>query len=99
MDTSLINLLFLGSIFAIFYFLMIRPQAKKQKEQASFLNELKKGDEVVTSSGIFGKISKLDESTVQLQIDQKTYLNFTKGSVNKEMTDAFKKSRSKDNND
>lgn len=96
MDTSLINLLFLGSIFAIFYFLMIRPQAKKQKEQVSFLDELSKGDEVVTSSGIIGKISKLDESTVQLQIDQKTFLTFTKGSINKEMTDAYKKSRSKD---
>ena len=97
MDTSIINLLFLGSIFAIFYFLMIRPQAKKQKEQASFLEDLSKGDEVVTSSGIIGKITKLDDVSVQLQIDQKTFLNFTKGSINKEMTDAYHKSRSKDN--
>jgi preprotein translocase subunit YajC len=94
-STSLVNLIFLGSIFAIFYFLMIRPQAKKQKEQAAFLEELEKGDEVVTSSGIIGKISKIEDELVQLQIDQKTFINFTKGAINKEMTDAFHKSRTK----
>lgn len=97
MDPSMLNLLFLASIFAIFYFLMIRPQAKKQREQSDFIQSIQKGDEVVTSSGIIGKISKVDDDTVQIQIDQKTFLTVTRGAVNKEMTDAYQKSKAKGN--
>lgn len=55
-------------IFVIFYFLIIRPQAKRQKEQQKFLSEIKRGDEVVTASGIFGTIDGLTESVVTLEI-------------------------------
>lgn len=97
MDAQMLNLLFLASIFAIFYFLMIRPQAKRQREQSDFIQSIQKGDEIVTSSGIIGKINKIEDDTVQIQVDQKTFLTFTRGSVNKEMTDAYHKSRSKAN--
>ena len=78
-------------VFAILYFFFIRPQVKKQKEQNAFVTEMQKGDEVVTSSGIIGQISKLDDHEVTLQIDSKTFIRFTKGAISKEMTDAFKK--------
>jgi len=91
------NLFFLAAIFAIFYFMMIRPQAKRQKEQNEFVQAIQKGDEVVTSSGIIGKVTRIEDDTVQIQIDQKTFLTFIRGSVNKEMTDAYHKSRSKAN--
>lgn len=55
-------------IFVIFYFLIIRPQGKRQKEHLKFLNELKRGDEVVTSSGILGRIEGITEQYVTLEI-------------------------------
>lgn len=79
-------------MFVVFYFFFIRPQQNKQKEQNNFVNNLQKGDEVVTSSGIIGKITKIEEQSVQLEIEGKTFLKFLKSTVSKEMTDAFKKS-------
>ncbi len=55
-------------IFVIFYFMLILPQQKKQKQQKAMLETLKKGDKVVTSSGIWGTITNLGKDTVTLQI-------------------------------
>ncbi|MFP5518977.1 MAG: preprotein translocase subunit YajC [Bdellovibrionia bacterium] len=55
-------------IFVIFYFLIIRPQAKRQKEHQKFLADLKRGDEVVTASGIFGRIDGITDTAVTLEI-------------------------------
>jgi len=55
-------------IFVIFYFLIIRPQSKKMKQQESFLSQLKRGDAVVTSAGILGNIDGLTEQFVTLEI-------------------------------
>jgi len=55
-------------IFVIFYFLIIRPQAKRQKEAQKFINELKRGDEVITASGILGKIDGMTDQVVTLEI-------------------------------
>jgi preprotein translocase subunit YajC len=79
-------------MFVVFYFFFIRPQAKKQKEQNNFINNLQKGEEIVTMSGIVGKISKVEDLTVQLEVEGKTFIKFTKTAVSKEMTDAYKKS-------
>src|SRR5580692_6711989 len=57
-------------IFAIFYFLIIRPQQKKAKEQQKFLSEMKKGDMVVTNGGIIGMIKNLSDKFVTLEIDE-----------------------------
>lgn len=59
-------------IFIIFYFLLIRPQQKKQKEQKALLDALKKGDKIVTSSGIWGTITNLGKETVTVQIGDNT---------------------------
>lgn len=59
----------LAIIFGIFYFLLIRPQQKKQKLHLQFLSELKKGDMVVTNGGIIGTIRNLSEKFVTLEID------------------------------
>ncbi|MDH3650031.1 MAG: preprotein translocase subunit YajC [Saprospiraceae bacterium] len=77
-------------IVLVFYFFFIRPQQKKQKTQSKFVEDLNKGDEVVTSSGIIGKINKIDENVVTLQIDQKTFIKVLKSSVSKEMTDSIR---------
>ena len=87
---GMMNLIFFAGIILVFYFFIIRPQQRKQKQQNVFVNDLAKGDEVVTSSGIIGKISKIEDNFVSLQIDQKTFIKVLKSSVSKDMTDAIK---------
>ncbi|QDK47442.1 preprotein translocase subunit YajC [Bdellovibrio sp. ZAP7] len=55
-------------IFVIFYFLIIRPQSKRQKEHQKFLTELKRGDEVITSSGILGRLEGITDQFVTVEI-------------------------------
>jgi len=68
-------------IFAIFYFLVIRPQSKKAKEQQAMLSELKKGDEIVTQGGIIGKISGLADAEVTLQVQEGVRIRITRASI------------------
>lgn len=85
------NLLFFGLIFVVFYFFLIRPQARKQKEQAKFVEGMQKGDEVVTSSGIIGRINKLEDDVVTLEVGSKIYIRVVKSAISKEMTEAVMK--------
>lgn len=78
------------AVMLVFYFFFIRPQANKQKQQGVFLDNISKGDEIVLSSGIVGKITRVDDNTIQLQVDQKTFINVLKSAISKEMTDALK---------
>lgn len=68
-------------MFVIFYFLLIRPQQKKAKAHQEMINNLKKGDKVVTSGGIHGVITGLDESTVTLEIAEKVRIKVTRNSM------------------
>jgi preprotein translocase subunit YajC len=83
--TSLLQspLLVMVFIFAIFYFLVLGPMRKKQKETQSMLAKLKKGDEVITGGGIFGRISALDEERgfVVLQIADNVKVKVTRTSI------------------
>ncbi|HWV37669.1 MAG TPA: preprotein translocase subunit YajC [Vulgatibacter sp.] len=65
---GIVGLLPMVAIFAVMYFLMIRPQQKQAKKHREYLASLKKGDEVVTNSGIFGKIEAIEDSVVRLEI-------------------------------
>ena len=76
-------------IIIVIYFFFLRPQMKKQKAQTVFVDELTKGDEVVTSSGLVGRINKIEGEFVTLQVDQKTFIKFLKTAVSKEMTDSL----------
>ena len=66
---------------AVFYFILIRPQQKKQKETDSWLKSLKKGDEVVTSGGVIGRISGLTDNTVTLEVQEKVRIKVLRSSV------------------
>lgn len=81
-------LLFLG-IGIVFYFFMIRPQQKKQKEQKSFRESLKKGDMVVTIGGMHGRIYAVDADTVTLDVDKGIKLTFEKTSISQEASKRF----------
>lgn len=85
------NLLFFALIFVVFYFFLIRPQARKQKEQSKFVQNMQKGDEVVTGSGIIGRINKLEDDIVTLEIGTKVYIRVVKSAISKEMTESVMK--------
>ncbi len=82
-------ILLFGPILLVFWFFFIRPQAKKQKEQTAFAEGLEKGQEVVTVSGILGRINKIEGGIITLEVGTKTYLRITKNSISKEMTEAI----------
>lgn len=86
---SIIQSLPLIVMVLVIWFFFIRPQSKKAKEEQTFTSELEKGMEVVTKSGMIGKINKIDTKEVQLQVDTKTFIRITRGAVSKELTDAF----------
>lgn len=68
-------------IFLIFYFLLIRPQAKKAKEHKEMLDKLKKGDKVVTQGGIYGLIDSIDTNTVTLKVAENTKMKFSRSAI------------------
>jgi preprotein translocase subunit YajC len=74
-------------IIVVFYFFMIRPQMKKQKELASFRNSLEKGDKVVTTGGIYGKVLEIKDNTVLLQVDDNVKIRVDKAAIVKDMSD------------
>ena len=78
---GLISLVLFGSIILIFYFMIIRPQQKRQKERQKMIENMKKGDKVVTSGGIHGTIAGMDEKTVLVQIADNVKVKLDKGSV------------------
>jgi preprotein translocase subunit YajC len=71
-------------VLAVMYFFMIRPQQQKQKEQKNFVNNLKKGDSVVTIGGLHGKIVSVEAATVTLEVDRGVKLTFEKASIARE---------------
>ncbi len=84
-------LIMMAMIFGVMYFFMIRPQAKKAKLQDTFTEEIKKGDEVVTNSGIIGRVNRIDGEVVSLQVDTKTFLKIFKSAISKDMSEAYAK--------
>ncbi len=77
----MINLLFLGAIFFVFYFFIIRPQSKRQKDIQKKVSEMKKGDKVVTGGGMIGVVNSIDDDTVLLEIDSGVKARFQKNSI------------------
>jgi preprotein translocase subunit YajC len=76
--TSMIPLIIM---FAIFYFLLIRPQQKKAKEHKSLLEALKKGDSIVTAGGIHGKVTAVEENVVIIEVANGVNIRLNKGHV------------------
>jgi preprotein translocase subunit YajC len=66
---------------AVFYFMLIKPQNKKQREHQEWLKSLKKGDEVVTTGGVIGKISGLTDNTVTLEVQEKVRLKVLRSHI------------------
>jgi preprotein translocase subunit YajC len=81
-EGSLISTLIMFTlIIAIFYFMILRPQQKRQKERQKMLDAVKKGDKVVTSGGMHGTIAGIDEKTVLLQVADNVKMKFDRSAV------------------
>lgn len=81
MQSSLMSMLPLILMFGVLYFVMIRPQMKKQKEHRSMIDALAKGDEVATGGGMLGKVSKLGETTLTLEVSPGVEIQMQRSAV------------------
>ena len=68
-------------MFAIFYFLLIRPQQKKAKQHQEMINSLKKGDKVITSGGIHGQITAIDDTVATVEIADRVRIKISRGNI------------------
>ena len=75
------TLIMFALIIAIFYFLILRPQQKRQKDRQKLLETLKKGDKVLTAGGMYGTIAGIDEKTVLIQVADGVKMKFERSSV------------------
>lgn len=89
---GMVQLVLMGGIILVFWLFMIRPQAKKAKEQKKFVDNMQKGDKVVTIAGIHGTINKINEdNTMQLEVSPGSYLKIEKSSISMEWSAAINK--------
>lgn len=85
--SSTTTLVMMGGMIAVFYFFMIRPQAKKAKQQKQFINNLQKGDKIVTIAGIHGTVNKVnDDNTLMLEVSPGSYIKIERSAISMEWT-------------
>ena len=80
-NAVLTQLVFFAAIFAIFYFLLIRPQQRQKRDRERMLGAIKKGDRVVTTSGMHGTVLTLNENTVVLRVADQVKLEFDRAAL------------------
>lgn len=86
--------IFLALMILVFWLFFIRPQAKRAKNQRKFVDELQKGDKVITLAGIHGTINKINEDgTINLEISPGSYIKMEKASISMEMTNNLNKAK------
>ncbi len=92
---SSFSLIMMGAIILVFWLFMIRPQAKKAKDQKKFIENLQKGDRIVTIAGIHGTINKVNEdNTIQLETNPGSYMKLEKSAISMEWTTQLNKAAS-----
>lgn len=90
--SSVVSFAMMGAIILVFWLFMIRPQAKKAKEQKKFIENMQKGDKIVTIAGIHGTIQKINEDgTLNLEVSPGSYIKIEKASISQEWTAAINK--------
>jgi preprotein translocase subunit YajC len=80
-NSMVMTLVTFGLVFVIFYFLIIRPQNKKQKEAKAMIEAVKKGDKVITAGGVHAMVYTVKEKTVILKVDENTKIEFSKSAI------------------
>ena len=85
--SSSMTLIMMGMMILVFWLFMIRPQAKKAKKQKEFINNLQKGDKIVTIAGIHGTVNKMnDDGTLMLETNPGSYIKIEKSAISMEWT-------------
>lgn len=87
--SQLMSFLPMVLIIIVFYFFMIRPQMKKAKDQKKFIEELKKGDKVITSAGIHGRIVEMNETSFLIEVESGTKIRFDKSAISLDASKAL----------
>ncbi|NUM31480.1 MAG: preprotein translocase subunit YajC [Bacteroidetes bacterium] len=90
-NSGTMNMIMILLMFVVMYFFMILPQMKKGKAQKKFWGELKKGDHIVTSGGIHGKITELKDTTVIIEVESGVKIKIEKSSISLELSQAAQK--------
>lgn len=86
------SLFLMIGMFVVMYFFLIRPQAKRQKEQKKFSDSIAAGEDIITTAGIHGRINRSNEDgTLQLEIARNTFIKLERSAVSMEMTVAYRK--------
>ena len=86
------SLFLMIGMFVVMYFFLIRPQAKRQKEQKKFSESIAAGEDIITTAGIHGRINRANEDgTLQLEIARNTFIKVERSAVSMEMTVAYRK--------
>lgn len=75
------------AIFAVMYFLMIRPQQKRQKDLVKFRNALSKGDKIITAGGIYGTVKEVKDNSILIEVDSNVTLRLDKSMIMRDTTD------------
>ncbi len=75
------TIIFMVAIFGIFYFLMVRPQRKRQKEHDQMVHDLQKGDHVITAGGIYGQIESISDDSIVIKVESGVTIRVARGSV------------------
>ncbi len=90
--SSTSTFILMGMMIVVFYFFMIRPQAKKAKQQKQYITDLQKGDKIVTIAGIHGTINKVnDDNTIMLETSPGSYIKIEKSAISMEWSAALNK--------
>ncbi|MFH0992101.1 MAG: preprotein translocase subunit YajC [bacterium] len=87
----LVSVGFLVMLFAIFYFMIIRPQSKRQKDRQKMLDAVKKGDKIVTAGGIYATVIGVEEKTVLVQIADNVKVKLDRSGISTLLTDSTEK--------
>src|SRR5690348_9447590 len=81
-SSAISTVVMFGSIILIFYFMIYRPQRKRQKEREALISKMDKGDKVILAGGMHGTISAIEDTTLLIQVSDNTKIRFEKSSVN-----------------
>lgn len=86
MDQSYMSILLIVGLIAIFYFMLIRPQQKRMRQQMELMNNLRAGDDVMTSAGIYGTITEVEEETILLEVSEDVEIRVAKSAIARTFT-------------
>ena len=87
MDAGLLNLVFLGFLILIFYFMLIRPQKRRVEQHRQLLASINDGDEVVTIGGVFGTVRRIGDEEIELEVSSGTVIRVLKSAIARRVTE------------